>query len=85
MSWNTQKSVYAMGCTAVCDHQGRFTFVSTGYVGSMSDSFAYRSTKLHKNLNKYLQGAEYLLADAGYATSPTVIPCYNGSDTTMLE
>jgi hypothetical protein len=37
-SWNTRKFVHAMGCTAVCDHQGRFTYVSTGYVGSTHDS-----------------------------------------------
>ncbi|KAF9092283.1 hypothetical protein BGX29_010531 [Mortierella sp. GBA35] len=29
-SWNTRKFVHAMGCTAVCDHQGHFTYVSTG-------------------------------------------------------
>ncbi|KAI7816398.1 hypothetical protein BC939DRAFT_384182, partial [Gamsiella multidivaricata] len=29
ISWNTRKCVYAMGCTAVCDHQGRFIYLST--------------------------------------------------------
>lgn len=85
ISWNTRKFVYAMGCTAVCDHQGRFTFVSTGYVGSMNDSLAYRATRLHKDRDEFFQGKEYLLADAGYSITSTVIPRYKGTDITPQE
>ncbi|KFH70445.1 hypothetical protein MVEG_01808 [Podila verticillata NRRL 6337] len=79
-SWNTRKFVHAMGCTAVCDHQGRFTYVSTGYVGSMHDSLAYRDTYLHGRKDEFFQGKEYILGDAAYAISTTVIPRYKGAN-----
>ncbi|KFH65176.1 hypothetical protein MVEG_08657 [Podila verticillata NRRL 6337] len=45
--WNTRKCHYAMGATAVCDHQGRLIFVSTGYIGSMHDAYVYKKTDLY--------------------------------------
>lgn len=75
-TWNTRKCRYAMGVTAVCDHLGRFTFISTSYAGSMHDSVAYRNTSLYKEKEEYFKGKEYLLGDAGYALIPTVIARY---------
>lgn len=43
----TQKCTYAMGTTAVCDHKGRFTFISTQYVGPMHDSLEYKQSALY--------------------------------------
>lgn len=78
--WNTRKCVYAMGCTAVCDHQGRFIYVSTGYIGSMNDSQAYSMTQLSTKKEDFFQGLEFILGDAGYANTPTVITRFKGND-----
>ena len=51
----------------------------------MNDSVAYRSTKPHKNRDTHFSGKDYLLADAGYAISSTVIPRYKGTDITAEE
>lgn len=78
--WVTRKCNYAMGATAVCDHVGRFTFVRTGYVGKMHDSAAYKATPLFMEPILFFHLNEYLLADAAYALTPTVIPRYKNAD-----
>ncbi|KAF9368963.1 hypothetical protein CPB97_004039 [Podila verticillata] len=70
---------YAMGGTAVSDHCKVFIYFSTGYVGSMHDSQAYKNTELFLSKDEYFQGMDYLLADAAYALSPTVIPRYKNA------
>lgn len=77
--WNTRKCHYAMGATAVCDHQGRFTFVSTGYIGSMHDAYAYKKTDLYSQPDDFFQGREYILGDAAYMVTRTVIPRYKNA------
>ncbi|OAQ26917.1 hypothetical protein K457DRAFT_21736 [Linnemannia elongata AG-77] len=74
---------YSLGTENLSTHKltlGRFTFVSTGYDGSMNDSLAYRATRLHMDPDELFQGKEYLLADAGYSITSTVIPLYKGTD-----
>lgn len=85
ISWNTRKCVYAMGCTAVCDHQGRFLYVSTGYVGSLNDSPAYTGTRLYRNSADYFADDEYLLGDAGYSLIETVITRFKGNEVSPDE
>jgi len=46
-SWTTRKSVFSMGATGVCDHQGIFTHFSTGYLGTQHDSSDYKATTLY--------------------------------------
>ncbi|GJJ74603.1 nuclease HARBI1 [Entomortierella parvispora] len=74
--WNTYKCKHAMGATAVCDHQGRFTFVSTGYVGSMHDALAYKKCSLYTSADDFFRGRQYIIGDAAYMVSKTVIPRY---------
>jgi hypothetical protein len=80
ISWNTRKCVYAMGCTAVCDHQGRFLYVSTGYVGSLNDSLAFKGLRLYRYSSNFFAKDEYLLGDAGYSLTETVVTCFKGND-----
>ena len=73
--WNTYKCRYAMGATAVCDHEKRFTFFHVGDFGSTHDSPAFKATKLYKWSNIFFSGDEYLLADKGYSHLPiTIMP-----------
>jgi len=78
-AWKTKKHGSAMGCTVVCDHTGRFTLVSTGYEGSMSDRQAYRKTPLYTNKEDYFGEDQYLLADIDYDVSTTMIAPYEDS------
>ncbi|KAF9301075.1 hypothetical protein BGZ91_009653, partial [Linnemannia elongata] len=77
--WNSRKFRYAMGATAVCDHVGRFTFFSTGYFGCFNDSYAYKRTHLHTHPGRFFQGQEYLLADAAYSLTRTVMPRFRNA------
>lgn len=74
--WNTYKCKHAMGATAVCDHKGRFTFVSTGYVGSMHDALAYKNCDLYTRVGDFFQGRQYIIGDAAYMVTKTVVPRY---------
>lgn len=76
VSWRVRKDVYAVGCTAVCDHKGPFTYASVGYIGSWRDNKAYGATRLHSKRHRFFQGQEYIMADANYTISTTVIPSY---------
>lgn len=79
VAWITRKCDYAMGATGVCDHQGIFTYFSTGYIGSMHDSVAYKNTDLHMDQEAYFQGRQRLMADAAYGISPTIMPRYKNA------
>lgn len=74
----TRKSDYAIGATAVCDHRGVFTFFFTGYYGTRHDSASYKSTKLYQEKELYFQFLEYIIGDAAYALTPTVITAFKG-------
>lgn len=83
-AWNTYKCRYAMGATAVCDHQKRFTYFRIGDFGSTHDATAFRLTKLYKWSNIFFNGDEYLLADKGYSSLPiTVLPFKSNNVTTQ--
>lgn len=75
-AWITWKCIYAMGATAVCDHEGNFTSFATRYVGSMHDSLASRMCGLNRHEDDYFQEHDYLLADAAYTSTETVLPRY---------
>ncbi|KAF9948161.1 hypothetical protein BGZ72_009902, partial [Mortierella alpina] len=57
----------------------RFTYHSTGYVGSMHDSGDYKNNYLYQRPEDYFIGKEYLLADAAYALTTTVIPRFTNA------
>lgn len=63
------------------DHLGRFTYASTGYIGSVHDSTAFKNPSLHRDKDRFFQGKEYLflLADAAYALRLTDISRYKNS------
>ncbi|KAF9913815.1 hypothetical protein FBU30_003024, partial [Linnemannia zychae] len=65
-----------MGATGVCNHRGEFTFFFTGYVGSCHDSSAYKSSALFTQKDRYFSRNEYMLGDAAYGLSSTLLTGY---------
>ncbi|KAG0274545.1 hypothetical protein BGZ96_004289, partial [Linnemannia gamsii] len=60
-----------MGATAVCDHEGRFTYFATGYVASMHNLPAYKNFGLNNATIITFKKTNYLLAEAAYTLSET--------------
>lgn len=73
-AFNTRKCVHAVSAIGVCDHLGRFIFFSAGHLGSTHDSLALRRTPMYKWPSFFFRGPEYLIADAAFALTLTVIP-----------
>ncbi|KAF9180864.1 hypothetical protein BGZ51_005828 [Haplosporangium sp. Z 767] len=72
-TWITRKGNYAMEITAMCDHIGHSIYFPSGNVGSVHDALVYKRAHLYTRKENFFQGQEYLLADAAYALTPTVI------------
>lgn len=79
-SYATRKNCFTFGATGVCDHRGVFIYFSTGYVGSIHDSAVYKDGKLFTEAHRYFQGEDYLLGDAAYALSTTLMTRYKGNN-----
>lgn len=84
-AFSTRKHTFSMGATAVSDHQGSFTYFGTGYLGRTHDSAAYKESVLFTHEARFFGPHEYLLADAAYAISETVIPRYKGNNITQRQ
>lgn len=84
-SWINDEGFYTVGSVFVCDHQGQFTFVSTGYGGSIADSRAYKSTQLYTLTKHFFQDKEYLLADSDYDITPTIMTPYEDATGEQLR
>lgn len=69
---------FSMGATAVCNHRGFFTYFHTGYYATTLNTATYRRSALCKSKATFFSGEDYLLADASYAVTSTVIPRYKG-------
>ncbi|KAF9186985.1 hypothetical protein BGZ51_001612 [Haplosporangium sp. Z 767] len=65
-----------MSATTTCDHMWRFTYVSTSYVGLVYDSSAYKNSRHYKDKDQFFQRKRYLLTDAAYALTSSVILLY---------
>ncbi len=77
-SWATGRSNFAMGATGVVDQHAAFIYFSTGYVGSKHDSSAYKGSPLFSSSSQYFSGDDYLLGDAAYGLTPTLITRFEG-------
>jgi hypothetical protein len=68
--FNMQKKIYSMNNIVVVDHQGLFTYLDFGYLGSYHDVTILSQSELHKNWCQFfLHGDEYfeyLLRYYGY-------------------
>jgi len=71
--WNTYKCRYALGVTAVCDHECRFTYLSIGHIGSSQDSTSFKDTELFERSNIFFNGDDYIVGDKGYALLPCLM------------
>jgi hypothetical protein len=80
-AFSTRKHSFSIGATAVCDHQGIFTYFATAYLARRHDAIAYQEGKLHTDKDLYFSGEEYILADAAYTLTETVIPRYKAPTT----
>lgn len=76
----SRKKVFALGATGVVDHRGAFTSFLTGYPSTYHDSTAYKTSRLYNYPSRYFEGFEYLLADAAYGTSETVMTRFKGKE-----
>ena len=78
-SWITRKGNFALGATGVCDFRGVFIFFSTGYSGARHDSAAYKDTDLYLFQDRFFTGHQYILGDAAYGLSPTLLVGFKGA------
>ena len=66
----TRKKKYALNIQAICDEQRRFTFVSSGYPGSVSDATVFCESSFFRSPNLFFwRPDEYILADKAYRTT----------------
>jgi len=62
-----RKKKYALNIQAICDEQRRFTFVSSGYPGSVSDATVFCESSFFQSPNLFFwHPDEYILADKAY-------------------
>ncbi|CAG8615182.1 17831_t:CDS:2 [Cetraspora pellucida] len=71
-----RKKRYALTVQLVCDDLKYIRFANFGWLGSVTDSTAYKSTPLFNEVNKFFSQNEYLLADCGYQLTSTTITPY---------
>ncbi len=70
-----RKGLVTQNCLAACDFDHNFTYISTGWEGSVSDSTMYfdsRTTDLK------VQPGKYYLADAGFPLASALLIPYRG-------
>ena len=85
-------SIIVLGCV---DARGIFTYVNSGRPGSVGDSYTYRNSMLHENIEsgewlshppRLIEGVQvkpYLVADAAFPLSQTCMKCYEDSGSTQ--
>lgn len=69
----TRKQFYAFNVMLVCDVNKIFRYYDLGWCGSAHDQRVYMSSEIYCNPSEFISEDEYLLADSGYTTSPSVI------------
>jgi hypothetical protein len=77
--WN-RKGCYAIVCQAICDHQLRFMWTSSGCTGNTNDSLAWECSKLSRHLlKKPLPKELWIAGDDAYKGSGQIVTPYPGS------
>ncbi|RYO79181.1 hypothetical protein DL766_008334 [Monosporascus sp. MC13-8B] len=74
--WRNRKGKLSTNVLAVCDFDGRFTYVLAGWEGSANDGKVFNSAVDRDNL--VIPKDKYLLGDAGYATGRRILTPYRG-------
>ena len=70
-----RKGLVTMNCLAGCDFDHNFTYLSTGWEGSVSDSTMYYDSR---NTDLKIQPGKYYLADAGFLLASPLLTPYRG-------
>jgi hypothetical protein len=76
------KGLVTQNCLVACDFDHNFTYISSGWEGSVSDStmyFDFRTTDLKVQLGKYY------LADAGFPLASALLIAYRGVQYHLAE
>ena len=77
--WN-RKGFFAVVCQAICDHQLKFMWVSSGCTGNTNDSLAWECSKLARHLKKEpLPKDLWIAGDDAYKGSGQVVTPYPGT------
>ena len=69
------KGLVTMNCLAGCNFDHNFTYLSTGWEGSVSNSTMYYDSC---NTNLKIQPGKYYLADAGFPLASPLLISYQG-------
>ncbi|KAE8228482.1 hypothetical protein CF326_g6581 [Tilletia indica] len=80
-----RKKRYGINLTAVCDHNLRFTFVTTGWPSSVHDSRVWANSDVATRPNHYFRGAEFLIADSAYPSSDRIVVPYKKPHSRVLD
>ena len=67
--WFSRKQRYSMNLQLVCDDRGSITYYIVGWPGSVYDSTVLHQSPLALDYQNFFLPGEYLLADAGYAST----------------
>ena len=70
-----RKGLVTQNCLAACDFDHNFTYISTGWEGSVSDSTMYIDSH---TTDLKVQPGKYYLADAGFPLASALLIPYRG-------
>ena len=70
-----RKGVTTQNCLAACSFDLRFTYFLSGWEGSAHDSMLFYDAR---DLDFYIPSGRYYLADAGFASSDSLLVPYRG-------
>jgi DDE superfamily endonuclease len=68
-----RKGMLTQNCLAACSFDCRFTYILSGWEGSTHDSTLYYDAR---RIDLYIPDGRYYLADAGFASSMTLLVPY---------
>ncbi|MBW0540603.1 hypothetical protein O181_080318 [Austropuccinia psidii MF-1] len=69
---------YSMSIQLVCNINKQFTALHAGCTGALHDSNVYWHMKIAQTPQELYEKDQYLLANSEYASSPWVVPAYEG-------
>ena len=73
--YHNRKNQYSIQLQGVCNHEGVFTDIFTGFPGSVHDARVYRNSPLYRERQFPPQGY-YLLGDSAYPGSRSLMTPY---------
>lgn len=74
--WFSRKQRYSMNLQLVCDDRGRILYYIVGWPGSVYDSTVLHQSPLALQFQDFFLPGQYLLADAGYASTTWCVTPY---------